>query len=288
MFALTATEFQERLRKERETAKAELAEAHQTDKAQLRDRIGELERQIAEPEKALADAKARIADLEERLKQFGNEIGGDRLAEAQDALQRLDYSKADEIFAEVAAREALAVDRAARAAFGRGEIAEAQVRWNNAAEHYAEAARLKPNFDSLNNAQHFMWRAGRYPEAIGLAEDLVSLARQTYTQDDSGLGTALNNLAECYRVTGRFEEAEPLYREALKVTRAALGEAHPDYAGSLNNLALLLWATDRLEEAEPLYRDAVRICEAALGAEHPSTKLGQANLQRLLAKMGRD
>ena len=36
------------------------------------------------------------------------------------------------------------VAEAARAAFGRGEIAEEEVRWNDAADHYARAARLDP------------------------------------------------------------------------------------------------------------------------------------------------
>ncbi|MCH8168830.1 MAG: DUF4062 domain-containing protein, partial [Proteobacteria bacterium] len=96
----------------------------------------EVERKLGDLEQSFAQAKTRITDLEALLAREGNQIGGDRLAEARAALEQGDFSKADDLFAEIEAREAMAVQSAARAAYGRGEIAEEQVRWADAAEHY--------------------------------------------------------------------------------------------------------------------------------------------------------
>ena len=87
--------------------------------------------------------------LEALLERSGNDIGGDRIAQAKAALEKGDYSIADDIFAEIEARNTLAVQETARAAFGRGEIAEEQVRWADAATHYTRAADLDPTFDHI-------------------------------------------------------------------------------------------------------------------------------------------
>ena len=134
---------------------AEFANAHAEEKDVLRARISELQSQLQNPDDALKVAQGRVAELEARLTRLGNSIGGDRLTEARAALARFDYSVADEIFADIEARQEMAVKDAARAAFGRGEVAEAEIRWADAAEHYERAARLDPDFDGLGKASKF-------------------------------------------------------------------------------------------------------------------------------------
>ncbi|MEM6609896.1 MAG: tetratricopeptide repeat protein [Pseudomonadota bacterium] len=261
---------------------SELATAHSEEKAQLQARIDALSERIGNPDAALKDARKRIADLEERLEREGNDIGADRLAEAKASLEVGDFSVADDLFAEIEAREELAVNRAARAAFGRGEVAEAQVRWLDAADHYDRAARLDPRYETLIKAGTFAGLAGRHDAAIVHKEALVEIARRDYGPEAAETATAKNNLANSYHDMGRFAEAEPLYREALEITRAALGATHPDSAIRLNNLAGVLRATGRYEEAEPLFREALEIRRAALGAAHPGTANGLNNLAGLL------
>ncbi len=136
---LTIDDFMRIRREIKGDLEADLERAHESEKAKLREQISELERQLDDPDVALAEAEEKIADLSARLLRMGQEIGGDRLAEAEAALMQLDFSVADEIFAEIEARQELAVLEAARAAYGRGEVAEAEMRWNDAAEHYAES-----------------------------------------------------------------------------------------------------------------------------------------------------
>src|SRR6056297_2701386 len=108
--ALTVAEFIRLRRDLKADLEQDLAEADDAEKTQLRARIAELESQIANPDEALAEARKRIADLEALLDREGNHIGGDRIAEAKAALEQGDYSLADEIFAEIEARNELGED----------------------------------------------------------------------------------------------------------------------------------------------------------------------------------
>lgn len=284
---LTAEGFLDWQNKLKADLEEKLQAASAADKEQLRARIAELESQIADPESALEAAQERIADLEQRLARMGNDIGGDRLAQAHEALKKFDYSVADDIFAEIEERQKLEVQQAARAAFGRGEIAEAEVRWRDAADHYERAARLDPNYETLIKAGEFLWRAGRHKEATKYEQELVSYAKENYGEEDPKTAIAINNLAASYRANGTYDEAELLYREALEIGRKTIGEGHPDHAARLNNLATLLGVTGRYEEAEPLFHGALEIDRKTIGKGHPDYAMHLNNLARLLHATGR-
>src|SRR6056297_1275741 len=190
---LTVPEFIRLRRELKADLEAELAEAAEAEKSQLRARIAELEKHIANPDEALAEAQKRIKDLEALLDREANQIGADRIAEAKAALEQGDYSLADDIFAEIEAKNELAVQETARAAFGRGEVAEAEVRWRDASTHYANAARLDPSFDNLFKAREYGWRAGQYTDAQRHGEALLALARKDGTQEQ--VARALNEHA---------------------------------------------------------------------------------------------
>ncbi len=264
---------------------SQLQAAHAEEKDRLRAQIAELEARIADPEPALKTANERITDLEARLTREGNDLGADKLGAARAALETGDYTAADDLFAEIEARAMPAVGSAARAAFARGEIAEAEVRWADAATHYARAAGLEPSLVALREAADYAERAGDYPAALGYGEQAVKLARAGDSQIE--LSGVLNEHAITLNATGRYDEAEPLYREAQGITEATLGTDNPAYATCLNNLAGLLHATDRFDEAEPLYREAIRIGEATLGKDHPDYATRLNNLAGLLRTTGR-
>lgn len=235
----------------------ELAEAADTEKSQLRARIAELEGQIDDPEPALKEAQTRIGDLEVLLAREGNQLGGEKLDAARAALERGDYAAADDLFAEIEARAAVATQSAARAAFARGEIAEAGVRWSDAAKHYARAAELEPWVQALRKASDFARRSGDFHSALRFSETALERARKG--NDMAELVKILKDHASVLIASGRSDEAEPLYRQALEIGEASQGKEHPDYADSLFNLAALLDITDRSDEAKPLYRQAREI-----------------------------
>ena len=324
------------LKNQRSDLEAKFAESKRADTAErklsqieittLRGQIAATEKKLSNPETAFAEYQSRIKELETLLEEATLEIGENRIRHAEALLAKGDESEADAIFAEVESHdkvvEAEARKRQAKAAFGRGLIAEGAVRWADAATHYARAAGLEPDLENLFKAREFAWRSGDYAAALRFGEKGITLARETgdqidvskslnehaMTLDASGrydeaeplyreaieiaeatLGkehpayaTNLNNLAELLRATGRFGEAEPLYRQAMAIREATLGKKHPDYAADLNNLALLLRAIERYDEAEPLYREAIEIAEATLGKEHPTYATNLNNLAGLL------
>lgn len=266
MAHMTMDQFEARQLKLHDKITAELKQAHAEDRAQLQAQLDAVNARLAAPEVALEEAQKRIRDLEALLDRAGNEVGGDRLAEAKTALEAGDYSVADEIFSSIEAKQAMAVQATARAAFGRGEIAEAEVRWLDAAEHYGRAARLEGNFEHLRKAAEFARRSGDYDTALTLGAQALKLGRNL--DDKVAYGAMLSDQGLTLYFLGRFDEAEALHRQVIKIAKDALGEAHPDYGKSLNNLAGVLWATGRLDEAEILFRQSMQITKDAVGEMH--------------------
>lgn len=267
--ALTVTDFIRLRRELKADIERDLETAEEGEKTTLLARIAELESQINNPDTALAEANKRIADLEDILDRAGNEIGGDRIAEAKAALELGDYSIADDIFAEIEAREEMAVQNAARAAFGRGEVAEAQIRWHDAYTHYKRAVGLHETTDHLVSYARMTWRLARGEEAVNVYEKLVELAKTEYGAESGAYASELSNLANVVRAQGRYAEAEELNREALAIDAATIGTAHPDYAIHLNNLAGAVQDQERYVEAEVLYREALAIDVETMGTAHP-------------------
>ena len=249
--------------------------------------LQEFKRRAANPEQSYKDLQAKIAELERLIADSGAEIGEQRLRDAQAALARGDFTLADDIFAEVQERERRAVERLAEAAYGRGLIAEEQVRWLDAADHFARAARHAPNGDNLHKAKEYAWRAGRYQAAYRHGEDYLAFVLREHGEGTPQHATALTDLGTMLRSLGQYDDAEPFYRKAADIYKATLGPEHPFYAISLNNLAELLRATGRYAEAEPLYRQSLEIVKATLGEAHPEYATRLNNLAGLLRATGR-
>ena len=123
--------------------------------------------------------------------------------------------------------------------------------------------------DELTKRVNELLQAGRYAEAIPLAQQVLAMREKALGPDHPDVAGSLNNLAELYNEQGRYAEAEPLYKRALAIRERALGPDHPDVAQALNNLAGLYENQGRYAEAEPLYKRALAIRERVLGPDHP-------------------
>ncbi len=120
---MTLDQYEARLSERVDRKEKQFKTAHTEDRAKLIAQITELKDRLSNPEKALKEAQETIKSLEQALIREGNDIGADRLAKAKHALESGDFSLADALFAQIEAREALAVQSVARAAFARGQIA---------------------------------------------------------------------------------------------------------------------------------------------------------------------
>jgi tetratricopeptide (TPR) repeat protein len=160
--------------------------------------------------------------------------------------------------------------------------------------------------EALNKQVVGLNQAGRYGEAIPLAQRALAFAEQVRGRDHPDVGDSLNNLAELYRLLGRYAavatalnnlallrgaqgryaEAEPLYKRSLAIRERTLGPGHPYVATTRNNLALLYDGQGRYAEAEPLFKAALASREKSLGANHPDVAGSLNNLAEFYRDRG--
>ena len=83
---------------------------------------------------------------------------------------------------------------------------------------------------ALNAKATELSRAGKYADAIPLAQRALAIREKALGPDHPDVALSLNNLALLYRNQGRYAEAEPLYKRSLAIREKALGPDHPDVA----------------------------------------------------------
>jgi CHAT domain-containing protein/Tfp pilus assembly protein PilF len=120
----------------------------------------------------------------------------------------------------------------------------------------------------LNDESDKLERAGKYDEALPLAERVRDIRERLLGADHLEVADSLNDLALLYMEKTEYAKAEPLYGRALAIRETELGPNHPDVAVVLNNLANLHARRGEYAKAEPLYRRALAIWETALGPDH--------------------
>lgn len=130
-------------------------------------------------------------------------------------------------------------------------------------------------------------KAGRYSEAIPLAQKLLADMEKTHGPAHRDVAAALNNLGILYGSTGRDTEAEPLYKRALTIFEKSSGLDSAEVAPILNSLAALYQRQERFADAEPLFRRALAIRERSLAPSHPDLAQSVNNMATLYAKQGR-
>jgi CHAT domain-containing protein/Tfp pilus assembly protein PilF len=141
--------------------------------------------------------------------------------------------------------------------------------------------------EALNNKVVELYNAGKYADAIPLAQRVLSIQEKALGPNHPGVATSLNNLAFLYHSQGRYADAERLYQRSLAIREKALGLDHLFVATSLNNLAELYRSEGRHDDAEPLYKRSLVIREKALGLDHPDVAMSLNNLALLYWSLGR-
>ena len=165
------------------------------------------------------------------------------------------------------------------------EAAEAEQRWEDAAQHYANLVRLEPSVVNLIRAHRLSHKLNDFPTASLYSAQMVDLARAGGAS--SALAAALAAHSWDLVNLGHYDAAELIYRELVEVNRSVFGSQSPYLVVSLDNLATLLGETDREAEAETLLREAVLVARQVYGAEHPDYAIQLNDLANLLIKIGR-
>ena len=200
--------------------------------------------------------KARVADLKRiatELQQFKSAVPEDKTKLAMAALSKGESGLADGVFAEVEAAEQRSIERAAKAAFERGRIAFADVRWQDALAHFEKAARLQPdNMEYSLEAALLAEELGDYESAGKRYESILEHQRKATGEETAQTAAAMKNLASLRERQGHYSEAEPLIKAANAINEKILPADHLDLAGDYILLAEIYRMQARYGEAEPL------------------------------------
>ena len=87
------------------------------------------------------------------------------------------------------------------------------------------SAQSSDDLDTLRRRAQQLYKAGKYAEAIPLAERHVEALGVRSGRDNLEYATALNNLAQLNKAAHRFAEAEPQMRRAIAVFEKFVGPA---------------------------------------------------------------
>ncbi len=130
-------------------------------------------------------------------------------------------------------------------------------------------------------------RAGKYAEAVSLAQQQLQSLEKKFGPGHRDVAAALNNLAQLYGSQGRDAEAEPLLKRSIAILEKTAGLDSVEIAPELNNLAALYQRQERYADAEPLFKRALALREKSLPHDHPDIGQSLNNLATLYEKQDR-
>ncbi|MFS4437895.1 hypothetical protein ACMA5I_06760 [Paracoccaceae bacterium GXU_MW_L88] len=186
----------EAVKEREELLRREFSESRRADKAEHREAISRLEselaelrRRLSEPERDYAAYQKRIGELEQLLKQASGAVSEERIYEAREALNRGNLTIADKIFAEVALyeeeQEQKSRQRRAEAEYGRGVIADQELRLNDAADHYGQAADLSQDFEKIQRAQFAYFVIADFERSLAYSDKLILATKDLGSREEA-------------------------------------------------------------------------------------------------------
>jgi tetratricopeptide (TPR) repeat protein/CHAT domain-containing protein len=132
----------------------------------------------------------------------------------------------------------------------------------------ARAQEQPPELDAIYQRGFKLYQAGKYAEAIPIAEEYISAAEAKYGKEHPLYATGLWYLGILYDALGRPSEAEPLFQRTLAIKEKTLGPDHIEVSDALYGLAESYRKQGRLAEAEPLYKRTLGIIEKHAVPDH--------------------
>lgn len=149
-----------------------------------------------------------------------------------------------------------------------------------------EVRRNAEKTEQLNRKGVALYRAGRYLEALPIAQRVLAMREKVVGLDHRDIATLLENLGLIYRGLGRYVDAEPLFRRALEINDRVLDPGEVKLSETLTYLADACVELARYDDAEPFLKRAFAIREKALGPSHPDSVRALNNLALLYERRG--
>ncbi|MGH9841610.1 MAG: CHAT domain-containing tetratricopeptide repeat protein [Blastocatellia bacterium] len=139
-----------------------------------------------------------------------------------------------------------------------------------------EALKLSGEFNQLN-------RAGKFDEALSVAEKALSLREQYLPADDPLIAQSLATLGGICMTKGDYLRAEEVLDRALAINEKLRGVDHPDIASVARLLGLACQRKGDYKKAEQQFQRALAIREKAFNNDDPLVAQSLDNLAGLYA-----
>ena len=138
---------------------------------------------------------------------------------------------------------------------------------------------------SLKGQLVALLKAGKFADAVPLAEALLRQIEKDKGQSSVESGTIAYTLAWLYQLTGRLAKAESLYVRAKEIFEKAYGTESRDTAEVTYRLGTLYLEMEDYSKAEPLLRLAFETRRRLIGMEHLDTVESEEALARAYLKL---
>ena len=279
-------EHKERLEDKIKITELALKNAHNDEKMQLYTQIHDLKNSLANLPESLKKEQEKNAELVARLEQMESKTAEKKFQKSIDAFNKNEFSKADKILTEIEENEKLSKKEFGVIAHTRGEIAEQDIRWHDAANHYARAVQFDSCFITLIMAEKLALATGDYDSALSLGEEAKKAAIKEHGEDTEEYASSLSNLGLVHIKQKKYKLAEQLLQDALKIYQNKLRKKHPDVAMGLNNLGGIYQEQGQYTKAKYFFKRALNISKETLGTKHPNTAEALINLGGAYRELG--
>ena len=124
--------------------------------------------------------------------------------------------------------------------------------------------------ETLNRRIGELNAAGKFADALPLAERLTALAKARYGEASPDYANALEQLGATYFYQQNYAQAGPIYQQVIAIRERSLGPSHESVLTVLDTLASLHRLNRRADLSEPLLKRVLAAREDKLGRDHPA------------------
>lgn len=152
----------------------------------------------------------------------------------------------------------------------------------------AQADALK-EADSLSSQVVQLYQAGKFDEALPLAERALKLREETLGREHLSVAAPLKNLGAVYSANGKIAKARQLYGRALSIYEKHPSTNNADLFKLHDALGLLeRFALNNFSAAAEHYERSLALKQSSLGAEHADVIKTLYDLAELYELLGRN
>jgi len=268
------------VRQELETANDAQREIHLKE-------LDTLHQKMANIEDSHAQRLTEIENLKTALENLKTNISDNELKSALVALDQGNTDEAKALLESITEKEDEGIKPFAEARFQLGKIAEQEIDYETAFNHYKRAVQFAPDNSLYLNAVGFLSNTlGQYDKAIEYFEKVLTSDLKTFGEDHPNVTTDWNNIGTTWHNLGQYDKAIEYYEKALTSDLKNYDEDHPNVAIDWNNLGSVWDSLGQYDKAIEYYEKALTSDLKTYDEDHPNVAIRWNNLGAAWSNLG--